>query len=221
VRLLEGYRKDRIVLMAHGVEAEPPFVGNFGNAVERLVGRASAAQDKRQQDFQARRRVVPDIAADADFGRIEYAWRAARGVMDQRLIEAMREASSGRHLEVAPQDGASKLVIGAVGEGYSLYGNGWKSVAIGGRFEDMPDYRYAQWASQAYREVFRTGQPVFEDVKAAVKLHRTGRLLLTYRRVILPIGGGERPTLLLGATLGQRVTRLGLEPSDELGDVFQ
>ena len=75
----------------------------------------------------------------------------------------MREASCGRYLEVVPQDGASRLVLDAVGDGYSLYGNGWKSVAVGGRFEDMPDFEYAQWAAQAYREAFRSGQPIFED----------------------------------------------------------
>ena len=94
-------------------------------------------------------------------------------------------------------------------------------MAVGGRFEDMPDYEYARWAAQAYREAFRTGQPIFEDITAVVRLLRTGRLLLTYRRVILPVGGGEHPTVLLGATLDQRVTHLSLGAGDEFGDVLQ
>jgi hypothetical protein len=134
-------------------------------------------------------------------------------------MEAVREASRGRYLEVDPQDGASKLVLGVVGEGYSLYGNGWKSGAVGGIFEDMPDFDYARRAAQAYREVFRTGQPIFEDVTAVVQLLRTGPLLLKYRRVILPIGG-EQPALLLGATLDQQVTHLPVGAGNELGDVL-
>ena len=125
-------------------------------------------------------------------------------------MEAVREASCARYLAVDPRDGAAKLVLDAVGEGYSLYGNGWKSVAVGGRFEDMPDYQYACRAAQAYREAFRSGQPIFEDVSAVVQLLSAGPLLLKYRRAILPIGSGERPSLLLGATLNQSVTRLSL-----------
>jgi hypothetical protein len=221
LRLLDREKWEHHVLMAWAHGWQHTLMGKRIEAIEHLTREVRKAQSTPSRDFLSQRHVAHDVAKDAAFGRIHDAWRAARGGMDQRLMEAMREASCGRFLEVAPQDGASKLVIGAVGEGYSLYGNGWKSVAVGGRFEDMPDYRYAQWASQAYREVFRTGRPIFEDIKAAVKLRQTGRLLLTYRRVILPIGGGECPTLLLGATLGQRVTRLGLETGDEAGDVRQ
>jgi len=220
-RLLDIRKWEQHVLAAWRHGWQHTLVGKRTDAIEHLTRVAAEAQSTRSHDFLSQRHGLHDVAEDAAFGRIHDAWRASRGRKDQRLVEAMREASGGRFLEVAPQDGASKLVIEAVGEGYSLYGKGWKAVAVGGRFEDMPDYLYAQWAAGVYREVFRTGQPVFEDVEAAVKLRRAGRLLLTYRRVILPIGGGEGPTLLLGATLGQHVTRLGLEPGDEPGDVRQ
>ena len=94
-------------------------------------------------------------------------------------------------------------------------------MAVGGLFEDMPDFEYARWAAQAYREAYRTGEPIFEEVSAAVRLLRRGRLRLTYRRVILPVGSGEHPTRLLGATLDQRVTQLPLGADDEFGDVLQ
>src|SRR5262249_30713732 len=86
---------------------------------------------------------------------------AACGRRTGPLLEAVREASGGRYLEVAPRDGAAKLVMAAVGDGYSLYGNGWKSVAVGGLFEDMPDYEYGCWAAQAYREAVRTARAFF------------------------------------------------------------
>jgi hypothetical protein len=220
VQLLEARAEDRHVVLAWTDGWKTALVGKLPAAIAYLTVQAADAQSTRKRDFLSQRHVLHDVGKDAAFGRICDAWHTSRGLKDQRLIEAMREASCGRFLEVAPQDGASRLVIGAIGEGYSLYGDGWKSVAVGGRFEDMPDYQYARWASQAYREVFRTGRPVFEDITASVKLRHAGRLLLTYRRVILPIGG-ERPALLLGATLDQRVMRLGFEPSGELGDVLQ
>jgi hypothetical protein len=37
----------------------------------------------------------------------------------------------------------------------------------------------------------------------------------------LPIGSGEQPTLLLGATLQQSVRRVSLGADDELRDVLQ
>jgi hypothetical protein len=221
VEVLTDHDSDRFALNSWIADWQTSVFGNRTTAIRHLIALPTAAQNTRQQDFQARRHAPASIVTDPAFGRIQDAWCAARGVKDQRLMEAVREASCGRYLEVIPQSGAERLVMDAVGEGYSLYGNGWKAVAIGGRFEDMPDYEYAQSAAQAYREAFRTGQPIFEDVTAVVKLLRSGRLLLTYRRAILPIGGGEYPALLLGATLNQRVTHLPLEPSDEFGDVLQ
>lgn len=221
VQWLTDHDWDRIVLTSWLAEWRTSLTGDLADAIQHLMGVVAAAQGTRQRDFQVQRHASDAIATDAGFARIQDAWRAAHGVKDQGLIETVAEASCGRYLEVVPQDAASRLVIGAVGNGYSLYGRGWKSVAVGGRFEDMPDYEYAQWAAQGYRDAFRGGQPIFEDITAAIRIPRCGRLRLTYRRVILPIGGGKHPTLLLGATLGQRVTHLGLEPSNEFGDVAQ
>lgn len=197
------------------------FVGCPNDAILYLTGLTAAAQSTRQRHFQARRYALGSVATDAAFAPIQRAWRAARGVKHPDLIEAVREASRGRYLEILPQQGAARLVVDVVGDGYSLFGNGWKSVAVGGRFEDMPDYEYAQWAALGYREVFRSGEPIFEEITAAVRFLRSGRLLLSYRRVILPIGGGEHPDLLLGATLSQHVVRLDREPVDKFGDVAE
>jgi hypothetical protein len=212
---------ERFVLTSWITGWQTSLFGNRVAAIQHLIALPTAAQSTRKRDFWAHRHAPGAIAADAAFGRIWDAWRAARGAKTRGLIEAVTEASCGRYLEVVPQDGASRLVMDAVGSGYSLYGRGWKSVAVGGRFEDMPDFEYAQWAAQGYRDAFRTGQPIFEDIAAAVRLPRSGRFLLTYRRAILPIGGGEHPALLLGATLNQRVTHLALGAGDELGDVLQ
>lgn len=212
---------DRVDLHWWIGEWQAPFIGRRTDAIQYLTGLAAAAQSTRQRDFHARRYALSAIATDAAFARIQHAWRAARGVKDSGLIEAVREASCGRYLEVLPREAAAKLVIDAVGTGYSLFGGGWKSVAVGGRFEDMPDYEYAQWAAQGYRDAFRAGQPIFEDITAAIRLPRSGRFLLTYRRVILPIGDSEHPDLLLGATLNQHVVRLDLEAIDKFADVVQ
>ena len=190
-------------------------------AITMMMGFFAEARSSRNPRFLYERLPADRIAQDAGFGAIDEAWRTQPGRADQRLMEAVRASSSGRYLEVDPQDGATRLILRAVGAGYSLYGNGWKSGAVGERFEDMPDSDYARAAADAYREVFRTGQPVFEDVTALVHMMRTGPLLLTYRRVILPIGSGARPLRLLGATLDQRVRRLAFGTNAESGDVLQ
>jgi hypothetical protein len=211
----------RIVLRPWPGEQPAHFMGEPADAIAYLIGPASAAQSTRRMDFQARRHPPAAIARNAAFGRIQEAWRAAHGAKDRGLMEAVIEASCGRYLEVIPQGGGARLVMDTVGNGYTLYGQGWKSIAVGGRFEDMPDYEYGQWAAHGYRQAFRSGQPIFEDVTAAVRLRRPGRLRLTYQRVILPLGGGDHPTLLLGATLNQRVTHLAVEPEEGFGDVLQ
>jgi hypothetical protein len=221
IELLSNNDWERFVLTSWTTGWQTSLVGTLPAAIQHLIGLTTAAQSTRERDFRAHRYAPKSIAADAAFARIQDAWRAARGVRTRGLIEAVTEAACGRCLEVVPQDGASRLVLDAVGNGYSLYGRGWRAVAVGGRFEDMPDFEYAQWAAQSYREVFRAGQPIFEEISAAVRLPRSGRFLLTYRRVILPVGGGEHPALLLGATLNQNVMPLALGAGDELGDVLQ
>jgi hypothetical protein len=218
---LDRRRWERIVLRPWPGEQQTLFMGERTDAIPYLVRLMSAAQNTRRGDFHAHQHALSAVASDAALSRIHEAWRAARGSRNQRLMEIVTEVSQGRYLEVTPQDGSARLVLDAVGNGYTLYGQGWKSIAVGGRFEDMPDYEYGQWAAQGYRHAFRTGRPIFEDVTAAVRLGSHGRLCLAYQRVILPIGSGDHPTFLLGATLNQRVTPFAVKPGDELGDVLQ
>lgn len=220
VQWLTDNNCDKIALTAWVGTWETSVVGDLAATVEHLMALAEAAQSTRQRDFQTRRHTIGVAAADASAGILD-AWRAARGAKDQRLMEAIANASCGRYLEVVPQHGASRLIVDGIGNGYALYGGGWRSLAIGGRFEDMPDYEYAQWAARGYRDVFRAGEPIVEDITAAIRLPRSGRLRLTYRRVILPIGGGEHPLRLLGATLSQRVMHLEPDAASILGDVVQ
>jgi hypothetical protein len=198
-----------------------PFLGGRERSIAHAMARASDAQSKRANDFLARRQALSTAALDAEFGRILDAWHASSRARSAHLMQAVRAASASRYLEVVPNYASGRLVIAAIGEGYSLYGDGWKSVAIGGRFEDMPDFEYARWAAKGYRDALRVREPILEEIAAVADLPRLGRMRLAYRRVILPLGGDDRPTLLLGATLGQKVTRLGLEAGDELGDVAQ
>jgi hypothetical protein len=219
VKMLETC--ERVVLVPGFANRDEQLVSHCAAAIERLTQVMNEAQSSRTRDFYSRRHRRGLAAVDRAFGPVHEAWCAAGGRRNGALLETVRDASGGRFLEVVPREGETKLVMAAVGQGYSLYGNGWKSVAVGGLFEDMPDFEYACWAAQAYREAFRTAQPVFEDVVATVRLRHAGPLRLEYRRVILPIGSGDQPTLLLGATLQQSVRRLSFGADDELRDVPQ
>lgn len=217
VELLE--EAQRVVLVPGFTDRDGQLISDRAAAIERLTRLTGEAQSTRTCDFRSRRHEHSAAISDAAFGPVYAAWRAANGVKDRKLLEAMRDASRGRYMEVVPRNGAAKLVMATVGDGYSLYGNGWKSVAVGGLFEDMPDFEYACWAAQAYREAFRTAQPIFEDVAATVRLRQAGPLLLEYRRMIVPVGSNEQPTLLLGATLLQSVRRPPFGAGDKLVDV--
>src|SRR5215813_4677623 len=219
VKMLE--RCERVVLVPGFANRDEQLISHCAAAIERLTQLTNEAQTSRARDFSSRRHWREAAAADLAFGPVHQAWCAARGRRSHHLLEAVRDASGGRYLAIFPREAATKLVMAAVGNCYSLYGKGWKSIAVGGLFEEMPDFEYACWAAQAYREAFRTAQPVFEDVAATVRLRHAGLLRLQYRRAILPLGSGEQPTLLLGATLQQSVRRLSLGADDELCDVLQ
>jgi len=219
VKMLETC--ERVVLVPGFANRDEHLISHWPAAIERLTQVTNEAQSSRARDFHSRRHWRGAAAAHVTFGPVHEAWCAARGRRKRNLLEAVRDAAAGRYLEVVPREGAAKLVMAAVGNGYSLYGKGWKSVAVGGLFEDMPDFEYACWAAQAYREAFRTAQPVFEDVVATVRLRHAGALRLEYRRAILPIGSGEQPTSLLGATLQQSVRRVSLGGDNEPRDVLQ
>jgi hypothetical protein len=216
VRWLDDHDCDRCVFDP-GIDGRPVTVLSPLEAMGRIVILAEDAQSRRKGDFKALRHPWGAPTADARLGQIRDAWQASRGNERHALMAAVRAASCGRYLEIVPHDGASRLEIGAVGDGYSLYGRGWRSMAVGGRFEDMPDYAYARWAAEGYRDAYRAGEPLVEDIAATVRLPGAAALRLTYRRVIMPLGN-----VLLGATLGQTVDSvLGLEAGDEPGDVLQ
>jgi len=218
VQLLDDTRAwDRYILKVWTDDRHTAFVGNRTAAVAHLMGHTTEAQSTRRGDFSSHRYSLGVAIQDPAFGRLFEAWRGTGGRESQGLIEAVRESSRGRYLGVDAQQGGSRLILDVIGDAYSLYGNGWKSIAVGGLFEDMPDFEYARWAAQGYREAFHARQPIFEEVSAAVRILRRGRLLLTYRRMILPVGGGKHPSRLLGATLDQRVTALASGGDDELG----
>ena len=197
------------------------FLSGTYHSITHFVHRASRMQARRQDDFIAHRYPLGAVADDPEFGPVLAAWQAARGRKSADLLRLVKEASAARCLEVAPNHESDRLIIGAVGEGYCLYGKVWKSIAIGGRFEDMPDPEYAQWAAKGYREAARLGEPIAEDVTATLFVPPHGRVRLSYRRMILPLGGRGRPRLLLGATLGQTVTHLGFEARDKRRNVVQ
>lgn len=216
LRWLDDHDWDRCVLAPAGGGPLTTVLPRL-EAMEHVADLADDARHRRTGDFRALRRPWGAPVADASLGRIQDAWQASRGLDRCALVAAVREASCGRYLQIIPRDGASRLEIGAVGDGYSLYGRGWRSMAVGGRFEDMPDYAYARWAAQGYREAHRAGAPTVEDIVAVVRLPGEAPLRLTYRRVIMPLGD-----VLLGATLGQTVSSvLDPEAGHEPGDVLQ
>jgi hypothetical protein len=77
----------------------------------------------------------------------------------------------------------------------------WRRQAIGSRVDDLPDWTYGQWVSEAYREVSRSGEPLIEAVTAMIEWPECGEVWHSYWRVILPCGKPGSPRRLLGVTL--------------------
>ena len=110
VQLLGGSGdREHHILQAWDTDWQTALVGNRAAAIEHLMGLTTDAQSTRKRDFLSQRHASSAAAKDAAFGRLHEAWRTARGVKDQGLMEAVREVSCGRYLEVVPQNGASRL----------------------------------------------------------------------------------------------------------------
>jgi hypothetical protein len=77
----------------------------------------------------------------------------------------------------------------------------WQRRARGRRIDDLPDWHYGRWVADAYREVWRSGRPLLEEVAAVIDWPELGTLSHAYWRLIVPgIGSGARARLL-GVTL--------------------
>ena len=103
VELLNVSDCERVALASWTTGWQTSLFGDRAVAIKHLIGLTTQAQAPRKREFLSQRHALSAAAADATFGPVQHAWRETQGVMDHRLMQAVREASCGRYLVVDPR----------------------------------------------------------------------------------------------------------------------
>lgn len=93
------------------------------------------------------------------------------------------------------------LPIDAYGDGLPLLNGTMGRQRPGTRLQDGMDVRYANWAAKGYLEVHTRDEPLFEGIDVSIKVPRRPPQRTAYRRLILPIRGGDGSRALLSASV--------------------
>jgi hypothetical protein len=155
-----------------------------------------------QSDFLRRPRHVDEIRGNNAFAHLMRAWTNAESVFDcEQLRAVVHRMLRGRFVLLEPQRDSRTLIIEDWGHAYGSFDRRWLAMSRGLRFEDQPDYRYANAAMGGYYEVLRSGQPLLDEVDAIISRPRYRRSRIQYRRLILPIRGPTGEMRLLSTSL--------------------
>ena len=155
-----------------------------------------------QSSFLRRPQRVDDLREKSAFAHLMRAWADANSVFDrEQLATVAHRILRGRFVLLEPQQDGRTLIIEDWGHAYGSFDRRWLAMSRGLRFEDQPDYRYAQAAVGAYHEVLRSGQPLLDEVDAIISRPRYCRTRIQYRRLILPIRAPTGEMRLLSTSL--------------------
>jgi hypothetical protein len=94
---------------------------------------------------------------------------------------------------------APNLYFKAIGSGLPKLSEYCLPPNVNLRVDDQPDYAYGKWVSSLYRDVMVSGKPTLQEIDAVITWPEKTRTNYRYGAV-LPPGGEDNSTMLLGAT---------------------
>jgi hypothetical protein len=175
---------------------------SYEQVVDRLHRLIEAREDQDQPLFEARALAAGAAAPEGSpFRWLLRSWEESNKRLPFQLIKEVDRRFEGRFWVFRPGNESGELVIERAGTGARIPDDEWDAFRRGKRLTDIPDAAYGRWASEAYLSVLRTGRPNISDVSAKIYWRRAGRLLYTYRRMILPCLDPDGEPLLLGASV--------------------
>ena len=125
------------------------------------------------------------------------AWGSGERRADRLAVLAER-LFGGRYV-IAGRDEAGATCVLAGGSDFNLIGQQWMYRVQQLRLTDWPDAAYGRWMEEAYREVWRSGEPLLDDVDSFIDWPKLGRRQHKYRRVVLPCQSVSGIPLLVAA----------------------
>jgi hypothetical protein len=171
-------------------------------ARSRLLHAMDQAEDAREQPFLCERHCLDEVPPNSSISMLLAFWTECRGAFDDdQLSTALNRILRDRFALLSTRGDDETLLIENWGYGTASYWQSWLRRCRGLQFEDQPDHRYARAAAAAYREVLRSGQPLFDHVDAITSNAGQGKKRITYSRLIVPVDRTNGPPWLLSTSL--------------------
>ena len=128
-------------------------------------------------------------------------WRAQGGSGDTaRYLDSFSDVLRERFFLLDLAEDRHHLTFDRIGFGFPLLDNTWAAQCGGAPFEQQADYAYACAVAEAYRQVGRQSEPLWQHVQASIDVPQRGLCPVRYQRLILPILGDRDRIQLLGTT---------------------
>jgi hypothetical protein len=184
---------------------DPPMhvlCSGITEAREKLLCAMDQVEDAREASFVSERRSLDDVPADSSIFKLLAFWGECQGSFDdEQLTTALEAILRDRFALLSSQANGETLIIQNWGYGVASFGSSWLDMCRGLHFEDQPDYRYGRAAAVAYREVLRSGEPLFDCVDAITSNAGHGKRRIAYHRLIVPLRKPNCQPWLLSTSL--------------------
>jgi hypothetical protein len=168
----------------------------------RLLHAMDQAEDAREQLFLCEQHSLDEAPRNSSIAMLLAFWVECRGALDDdQLSTALNRILRDRFALLSTRGNGETLIIENWGYGTASFWRSWLKRCRGLQFEDQPDYRYGRAAAVAYREVLRSGHPLFDHVDAITSNAGQGSKRITYSRLIVPLRRGNGSPWLLSTSL--------------------
>lgn len=189
-------RKFQLTLFQSGwISSELPSASQAATHLTKLVEQSRT--ELRKYDFLRRSRQHDGPGRSTSEDALLDAWRTGERRVDQLAL--MADEHFGGRFVVAGRDETGGTCILAGGGDFNLIGESWMSRLPRLRLADWPDVVYGRWVEESYNEVWRSGEPLLDDVDCFINWPKLGRRRHRYGRIILPCRSALGTELLIGA----------------------
>ena len=174
---------------------------NAGNAVKFIIDQWEERQPR--TIHRAHRRRIPLVGpSKALFRQLLIHCASSQSTDLQQAVHLLRTQFDDRYLIVQPNTENGRLILAAIGDGYSHIGASWKRHNLGEPFGEFESKSYSEFVKDAYREAWTMQQPVLEEIDAPQPSGSPNEWI-SYDRMLLPIHTNGGPAML-SATLMRR-----------------
>lgn len=200
--LISDLRSQRVILSCLHNSWVHVLCRDSAEARDKLLCAMDQAEDARERSFLRERRDLDEAPSNTSISRLLNLWSNCQGAFDdEQLTTVLCNVLPSRFALLSTRSDSETLIIENWGYGAGSFRRNWLGMCRGLQFENQPDYRYGRAAAVAYREVVRSGEPLFDRVDALTNNAGHGKKRIQYHRLILPLRRRDKQTWLLSTSL--------------------